>query len=888
MPGLRGERSGRDSPSNWPAWHARRHAAAVATAASLDDRIGRIEAAILECRQIVRETETDVATRLEKLENIFLLIDWHALERAIAHQLAVDVQVDSALVEQRLSQPESEASPERQSAIREVHPRQKALNAIPPLPTAEPPGLRLDNLLRQPDMLDIIDLSECDVTDAVAPTLAADAAKPPAVNQFTGSTASSPCSIASQRLGGGASFADNYNVAHPMFSDDIVQGFRSPMGKYVHQGDDELSAEIYTLQLMLSKANDEKAIQIESITEEKQRIIDELLRQVNELSKGPAADGVDELRAEIDTLQLMLSTANDEKAIQIEILTEEKQKVIDDLQRQINKKWPATDGVDELRAEIDTLTLMGTDPDSVALLERDADSLRCTTDAVLSETNDEKAILLSTANDEKAIQVETTTEQKRPTADGVNVLRAEIATLKLLLSQANDEKAVQIEFLIEEKQKIIEEDGRKIDELRKEIDMLNLMLSAAKDEKAIQVELIAEEKQTIIDELQKKVDRLCICNDLLCNEKMLTDDELQQQVDALKLSLFTDEDEETTQKDHTTEKQLFFAGPQRPAVAANGMRSVVEIVEAEAVADALEQLRDPCNADGTVWIRDYHARYSGLRMSLRQLLEKHTDKLIVHYDGHTRFHVTLVEDSHVKDTQPHKKGEMSGEYGTRAPTCFDASGYDKQVAAKRNHCQYVLLGNPGQPGHLNTGKLGIVLDDSTRGSLGQQGTTTTPVCPTSPDGTPRAPYIAFANVLSPLGTCPTVELAEGSGSASAPLPTLPPPQPKLSPSSPPATSTAPPQPALTPEIIEASKRPDPRGLKPAQPARPAHDARLTGSAGHAARRVRAPNAAALMRAVETHPALKWHASMAKMAGQEGEVRLDDPSDLTTNPVPPSK
>ncbi len=101
MPGLRGERSGLDSLSNWPARHARRHAAAAATAASLDDRMGRIETAILECRQIVRETETDVSKRLEKLENIFLLIDWHALERAIAHQFAVDVQVDSALVEQR-------------------------------------------------------------------------------------------------------------------------------------------------------------------------------------------------------------------------------------------------------------------------------------------------------------------------------------------------------------------------------------------------------------------------------------------------------------------------------------------------------------------------------------------------------------------------------------------------------------------------------------------------------------------------------------------------------------------------------------------------------------------------------------------------------------------
>ena len=119
MHGLRGERSGIDSLSIWPARHARRHAAAAASAASLDDRIGRIETAILEFRQVVRETETDVSKRLEKLENIFLLIDWHAFERAVAHKFAVDVQVDPALVEQRSCQPECEASPERQSAIRE-------------------------------------------------------------------------------------------------------------------------------------------------------------------------------------------------------------------------------------------------------------------------------------------------------------------------------------------------------------------------------------------------------------------------------------------------------------------------------------------------------------------------------------------------------------------------------------------------------------------------------------------------------------------------------------------------------------------------------------------------------------------------------------------------
>ena len=147
MPGLRGERSEHGSLSNWPARHARRQAAAVASAASLDDRMGRFETALLDLRQIVCEEDTAVSKRLDKLETIFLLIDWHALERAVAHKFAVDVQVDPALVEQRSCQPECEASLERQSAIREVDPRMFVQHAIAPLPMTGPPGHRLDTIL---------------------------------------------------------------------------------------------------------------------------------------------------------------------------------------------------------------------------------------------------------------------------------------------------------------------------------------------------------------------------------------------------------------------------------------------------------------------------------------------------------------------------------------------------------------------------------------------------------------------------------------------------------------------------------------------------------------------------------------------------------------------
>jgi len=48
------------------------------------------------------------------------------------------------------------------------------------------------------------------------------------------------------------------------------------------------------------------------------------------------------------------------------------------------------------------------------------------------------------------------------------------------------------------------------------------------------------------------------------------------------------------------------------------------------------------------------------------------------------------------------------------------------------------------------------------------------------------------------------------------------------------------------------------------------------------RRVRAPDAAALRRAVDDHPALEWDARMASLAGVDGIVKTDDPSDGTSN------
>ena len=55
--------------------------------------------------------------------------------------------------------------------------------------------------------------------------------------------------------------------------------------------------------------------------------------------------------------------------------------------------------------------------------------------------------------------------------------------------------------------------------------------------------------------------------------------------------------------------------------------------EREAVVEALEQLRDPDNTQGVVWIPDYQERFSGLGMTLRELLESHPDKFTVHHDA---------------------------------------------------------------------------------------------------------------------------------------------------------------------------------------------------------------------------------------------------------------
>ena len=86
------------------------------------------------------------------------------------------------------------------------------------------------------------------------------------------------------------------------------------LGTTFHKWKDDVARQT----LMLAEKQGLKQIVI--ITEEKQKIIDELQRQIYELLQRPAADGVDELRAEIDALKLMLSTANDEKAIQIAII----------------------------------------------------------------------------------------------------------------------------------------------------------------------------------------------------------------------------------------------------------------------------------------------------------------------------------------------------------------------------------------------------------------------------------------------------------------------------------------------------------------------------------------------------------------------------------------
>ncbi len=55
----------------------------------------------------------------------------------------------------------------------------------------------------------------------------------------------------------------------------------------------------------------------------------------------------------------------------------------------------------------------------------------------------------------------------------------------------------------------------------------------------------------------------------------------------------------------------------------------------DAVAEVHAQLMEPRRVNGQVCIRHCEERLSGLRASLRELLERHTDKFVVHYDGHT-------------------------------------------------------------------------------------------------------------------------------------------------------------------------------------------------------------------------------------------------------------
>ncbi len=86
----------------------------------------------------------------------------------------------------------------------------------------------------------------------------------------------------------------------------------------------------------------------------------------------------------------------------------------------------------------------------------------------------------------------------------------------------------------------------------------------------------------------------------------------------------------------------------------------------EAVAEVLAQLRDPRNVDGQVWIPNYKERYSGLRMSLRELPEKHTDKFVIHYDGHTKFHVSLCHTGRNKRLMPWRTGRAARRRATNA------------------------------------------------------------------------------------------------------------------------------------------------------------------------------------------------------------------------------
>ncbi len=98
--------------------------------------------------QPVREPDTDVIQRLAKLENLFLLYNWHASQNAVAHDDTSTPEVDPVLAAQHSCQAECEASPERQSALQNRGLRMLEQTAIPPLPMGGPPGLPLSDSLQ--------------------------------------------------------------------------------------------------------------------------------------------------------------------------------------------------------------------------------------------------------------------------------------------------------------------------------------------------------------------------------------------------------------------------------------------------------------------------------------------------------------------------------------------------------------------------------------------------------------------------------------------------------------------------------------------------------------------------------------------------------------------
>ncbi len=244
--------------------------------------------------------------------------------------------------------------------------------------------------------------------------------------------------------------------------------------------------------------------QVDMLTCAIEKILDEYRRQVRELSRRPAAEEVDVFRSEIGELKGLLSAAHDEKATQIDNITEAKQQIIDVLQQQVHElsRRPAFDGSAELRAEIDALkrTLSTAYSDKAT----QADELRAEIDMLTH--------MLSTAHDEKAIRTEIIAEDlqhidvlqrqvnelsQRPVVDGADELRAEIDVLTRMLSIAHDEKAIQIEIITEEKQQHIDALQRQVNELRVEICRAELELRAQQRPAADEV-----------DELRAEIDKL--------------------------------------------------------------------------------------------------------------------------------------------------------------------------------------------------------------------------------------------------------------------------------------------------------------------------------------------------------------------------------------------